>query len=326
MSTDKILAVQLDPNGYCNASCWFCPVQYGQQTPETEMTPTQVEHILHNLSELRSDSQSVSPDLKVIWSSSYNEILLYKHLPEFLELFRKYDFKTTILSHGLNLTQSRVDLLAEYSDVVVGLALNIPAISAKLWQQRTGFDARHIQKLKRNVHYAGEKLSDVIADRFIFVNGIRADSDVYERRSGIIAMDYHDTELPQQLDKIRSEFAPSGYHVMSYQIDDRSGNLPDKLSLKEYKTNVTDCGLLVNHTDKLQMPGVDNLDFGSHMRNWLHINSQGDCFICCNDYDNNYVFGNVFETDIEDIWQGDVRQSVIARAFNNICQRCEHAR
>ena len=325
MSTDKILAVQLDPNGYCNASCWFCPVQYGQQVPDSEMTPDQVEHILCNLSDLRLNSASVSPDLQVIWSSSYNEILLYRYFKEFLDLFRKYDFKTTILSHGLNLTRDRTDLIAEYPDVIVGLALNIPALSANLWSERTGFNEKHILKLKQNVHYAGEKLTNVIADRFIFVNGIRSDNSRYERQSGLIAMEYSESELPTQLNKIRSEFAPSGYHVMSYNIDDRSGNLPDKLSLKQYHTDVSDCGLWVNHTGKLQMPGVTNLDFGSHMRNWLHINSSGDCFICCNDYHNNYVFGNVFESDIEDIWQSEVRQQIIHKAFKNICRRCEHA-
>jgi MoaA/NifB/PqqE/SkfB family radical SAM enzyme len=57
--TDKILAVQLDPNGYCNAKCWYCPVQYGQTRPDA-MTPLQVEQILSELNDLRQLDTCVS--------------------------------------------------------------------------------------------------------------------------------------------------------------------------------------------------------------------------------------------------------------------------
>jgi radical SAM protein with 4Fe4S-binding SPASM domain len=66
--------------------------------------------------------------------------------------------------------------------------------------------------------------------------------------------------------------------------------------------------------------GCDNsLDRTSE---WLHINSAGKVFLCCNDYNFEYEFGDINLNSIADIWRSDRHIEVIEKAFNGICTKC----
>ena len=101
----KITDAQIDPFGYCNAKCWFCPVKYEGNPIHTakHMSPDLMDKILLNLYKEKSNGV-VSPNFNHFYTAHYNEILLYKYLDEMLYLCKCYNFKTMILSNGLKQT------------------------------------------------------------------------------------------------------------------------------------------------------------------------------------------------------------------------------
>jgi radical SAM protein with 4Fe4S-binding SPASM domain len=69
--------------------------------------------------------------------------------------------------------------------------------------------------------------------------------------------------------------------------------------------------------------GCNNM--GSRPDTWIHINANGDVFICCNDYDFETVFGNVNEKSIKEIWESQQRKDMIKHSYNTLCRTCVHA-
>ena len=51
LKLNKITNLQIDPFGYCNAKCWFCPVAYKPMPAHTSkhMNPDLFEKIIQNM-------------------------------------------------------------------------------------------------------------------------------------------------------------------------------------------------------------------------------------------------------------------------------------
>jgi radical SAM protein with 4Fe4S-binding SPASM domain len=64
---------------------------------------------------------------------------------------------------------------------------------------------------------------------------------------------------------------------------------------------------------------------GSRPETWLHMNANGDVFICCNDYDFETVFGNIHSNSVKEIWNSAARKEMIAQSYNTLCRACVHA-
>jgi hypothetical protein len=65
---------------------------------------------------------------------------------------------------------------------------------------------------------------------------------------------------------------------------------------------------------------------------WIHVTAAGNWVLCCQDYDENYVFGNVFQQSVVDIAVSDKRRAILLRAFGRdpaqpsaICTKCRYA-
>lgn len=123
---EKIKYIQFDPNGFCNAKCWYCPVRYEPLPKHQNMSIDDVDKSFYNISK----SKYIDNDL-FIYASHYNEFLLYPYIQEFLDILKKYNMKILVLSNGTNLTPDKIDLLNTNKNrrTVVGINLNIPAIS-----------------------------------------------------------------------------------------------------------------------------------------------------------------------------------------------------
>jgi len=78
--------------------------------------------------------------------------------------------------------------------------------------------------------------------------------------------------------------------------------------------------------------GAIELDVPSRIRRCFYlgtavINRKGDMLLCCNDYFQTHVFGNVMNKSIEEIWKGTEfkrvrRQAWKGRPVLEICRRC----
>ena len=319
--TNKIRHLQLDPFGFCNAKCWYCPVKYYPQPEEGAgvMSPAMIETIFADLVEERNKPDGVvDRSLTHITFSHYNEILLYKHFDELMELCRKYGFKTYLMSNGVSLTKQRVDTIKQYSDVVVHLGLNIPAFEKDLWAKRAGFDADQFERLINNVTYAAQELRHLGSELQIGVNGI--DRNIVN--NGYVTLGEKFSELDYNLDAEHERQHQLG-KAMFPTINVHKASLYDRTGLIDHMmTNKPHLKKLAGNNKTVV--GCNN--WGDRSIEWLNINSAGSVFLCCNDYNFDYKFGDLTKQSIREVWQSQLHIDVIEKAYKEICTNCLSAR
>lgn len=313
--TTKINRFTLDPFGFCNSKCWYCPVTY-QGNPEIGMkilSIADIRYILEQVSEERSREDGIFvPDFKHMRTAHFNEILLYPHLEELLELFSEFGLWTSILSNGINLTPEKTNLLKKYSHVVVYIGLNIPAYEKSLWARRTGFTEKKFDTMVSNVQYASEVFSDLVSQsRFtLHIDGIPENMMNNEIQLGhkFHELEYSTDEHATQLIFAQKLFP--NIRANTYALLDRQG------ALSEYFTT--------SHIVKNNVTGCQSND-GDRSTEWISINANGDIFLCCHDYNFEYTIGNIKDASLRDLWLSDRHVDVVQKAYKNFCTKCEFA-
>ena len=322
----KISGVQLDVNGLCNAGCWFCPISYAGNplSARRDMTLDELESVFKQLSDGKGDF--VNPDLNLIYSAHYNEVLLYKDLRGMFDLYRKYGFKTNILSNGVALTNSRVDLMFEYKDILNGILLNIPTSDPDKWEKYVKMNKKLFPKVISNVQYLIKKFGTNPEGMFVhlMINGVNSESltknggwlDLLENAPDIDL----DNDLSNELIKFSTIFP--GLDMRTYNhIYDRSGQL-EKYGIMT-QANAIEKNLKPMGSKVIGCNG--GIEVRSRTNEWIHINANGDTFICCNDFDFDTIFGNVFNSSLREIWYSSSRQDAIADSYSKMCTKCSAA-
>lgn len=329
----KITQMQLDPYGVCNAKCWFCPVKYRGNPVEgrESMSIELLEKIIKNLIDERERPDGlVSKNFGGFYTAHYNEILLYKHFKEFLEICRKYKLCTMVLTNGLPLTPEKTDLIAEYRDVINGICFNTPAFEAELWAKRAGTNVKLFDKLISNIHYAMEKLPYMVENKSmsIQINGANQQSfgenggwlDKGEDFPSDMDLDVTTGELATQ-EKLAKELFV-GMQVFSVpSLVDRAGLLDSVMTNKEaIKRN-----LQRGDSNKKVIGCGNGIEVGGRPIGWIHINGAGDAFLCCNDYDFDFKFGNFKTQELRDFWGKDEHIAKVQESYDTICRNCASA-
>jgi radical SAM protein with 4Fe4S-binding SPASM domain len=315
----KIKFVQLDPFGYCNAKCWFCPVKYLPQPEEgsNAMGLDLLEKILFDLyTEKRKVDGVVDKNFNLLTLSHYNEILLYKNFDKLLELLRKYSFKCYVLSNGVPLSKFKTDLISEFKDVVIHVGLNVPAFEKEIWAKRSGFSEETFDRLIENIKYAENKLSYLGNEFKISINGLN--SDVINQGYVSLGEKFNNEKYNlnpvngehEKQFKIAKQMFPK-IDISKSMIFDRTGLIDDILTNKPWLDELS---------KNKKVVGCNNS--GDRSKEWLNINSSGSVFLCCNDYNFDYKFGNLKTQSIREVWLSDERKKMLTRAYQEICTNC----
>jgi len=326
----KISQMQLDPFGICNAKCWFCPVKYrgNPASGKETMSPELMEKIFVDLIEERKKENGlVSKSFNGFYTAHYNEILLYKHFDKMLELCRKYKLHTLVLSNGTTLTPEKTDLIKSYRDVINGICLNTPAFEAETWSKRSGININVFPKLINNIKYAYENLPELVASRAfsIMLNGItthslRNSGGWIDKGEGFpidIDLDPLNGELETQF-KIATDMFPKMNIYKNPSLIDRAGLLGNVIS---------NLSMIKQQSSGKKFVGCGNgFEVGGRPIGWIHINAAGEAFLCCNDYDFEFKFGNFKDQNLRDFWGSDNHINIIKKSYETICQSCASAR
>lgn len=333
MKNYKIHQLQLDPYGVCNAGCWFCPVRYEGNPSEGKkiMSPDLLEKIIKNLIDERNREDGiVSKGFNSFYTSHYNEILLYPHFEQLLEISQRYGLTFAILSNGTTLTPEKVDLIKKYKNVVNSIVLNIPAFDEETWSKRSGMNIKLFDKLMGNLDYAIKELYGMVrrGTFSIQVNGINEDS--LTNKGGWVDLG---PDFPTDMDLVPSSgelalevhIAKETYPDVTINVDpylyDRVGLLDNIITNKKAIKERLQKG---DETKKVVGCGI-GIDIGGRPIGWLHVNANGDSFLCCNDYHFDYKFGNFKTQELRDFWGGEEHIKKIEDAFENICRKCSAA-
>jgi MoaA/NifB/PqqE/SkfB family radical SAM enzyme len=331
--TYKIHQMQLDPYGVCNARCWFCPVKYrGNPTEGKEvMSPELLEKVIKNLIDEREKPDGlVHKNFGGFYTAHYNEILLYPHFEELLQICQKYRLCFMVLSNGIPLTPEKIDLIVKYKNVVNGICLNIPAFEAETWSKRSGINIKQFDKLISNINYAMEKLPNMVQNKSfsIQINGANHNSFIdkggwLEKGSDFpsdMDLDPITGELNLQYEKAKELF--KGLQIFKVpSLIDRAGLLDNIMTNKPAIVRNLQSG----DTTKKVIGCGNGIEVGGRPIGWIHVNAAGDAFLCCNDYDFDFKFGNFKTQELADFWGKEEHMRKIKESYESICINCASA-
>lgn len=319
----QIQRLAIDLFGFCNAKCWYCPVKYLPQPEEgkTQMPIEDVEKIFRKMIiERDTPNGVVSPDFNLFLTTHYSEVLLYKDFEKLFQLAKHYGLKTFVLSNGINLTPEKLDIINKYvPDVITEICLNVPIVeNAELWSKRSGFPAKRFDELMANLenlnkHVVTRKLQGNVR---LVLNGV----DEVTFKTGSVKKGPKFDELEIDLDPLTGEHATQAklaekmfpnITIEKSDLIDRTGLIADYLTEEAY---------MKDRMKNRKVVGCQN--WGDRNYEWLSVNAKGDAILCCNDYNFEYVYGNIIEQDLAEMWFSDRHVETIDRAYNNICTKC----
>lgn len=305
MKIEQIRYAQIDPNGLCNAGCWFCPVAYigNPKSDVNQMLPEDFENIIKQIDYYKGSI--VSPNFNGIYSSHYNEALLYRYFEEMLETLRKYKLGMMVLTNGTPLTPAKTDLINKYLDVVWGVCVNAPIwTDKKLFAKRTNMAEGLFKRLNENVKYAYDNLKNKKL-LSVQING-------HDRESGALKgpkfPDISDTELDEQVAAAKNLFPNANVFKQPHLID-RAGLIDDYISSAPFV-----------QPDKKVIGCLGKRD-----SEWIHVNANSELFLCCNDYHMEHKYANLKEVSLAYAWHSQKRKQVMHHAWSTICNQCTSA-
>lgn len=320
----KLETIQLDPYGYCNNSCWFCPRGHmpNPRVYRRHMPLDLMEHILRQFVNDKTAPGVVeglcAAHLKHVWTGHYNEIVLYRHFEGFLRLLEKFDLCTTILSNGLNYNDANIRQICDAAEkgVVVGICMNIPAGEPTAYQRLTGKPPDVFARMVDGVQRLLRALPPAILHRgsvSIVVNGV--DDDLPDQRNllGPNSPYLPPHDLDTQLNLLTALFPQARVYKVG-GLFDRGGHLT--------KMGVFNHTRLFTKMDE-EVVGCTNCgESGGRPFAWAHINPLGELFLCCVDYSFEYTFGSLAVKPLTELWYSKDHVKMLMKAFDGICRTC----
>ena len=202
--------------------------------------------------------------LESVFLQSYNEPTLDRRFVEHVRAIIEAGLPVAVLSNASGLTPAKVDALIAMGGLRY-LCINLSTLDRERYQQDRGAD--HLNAVLRNLDYLKDKpLAQQMA---IVVLG--TGNDVHR----------------QDYESIRERFAGSRFEVRYDVVMDRAGWL--EVGLRPLDA-------------KRKLAGCDNV--GSRPLQHLHITPHGKCVLCCEDYDENYVVGDLTQNTIAGVLEG----------------------
>ncbi len=202
--------------------------------------------------------------LESVFLQSYNEPTLDRRFVDQCRTIIEAGLPVAVLSNGSGLTPSKVDALIEMGGLRF-LCINLSTLDRERYVADRGAD--HLQVVLRNLDFLKDK---PLAEQMNLVV-LGTGDDVHQ----------HDYE------SIRDRFADSRFQIEKSVVMDRAGWL--------------DVGIKPAGRHR-RLAGCDNV--GSRPIQHLHITPHGKCVLCCEDYDENYVVGDLTSSTIAEVLEG----------------------
>lgn len=204
------------------------------------------------------------PTLEAVFLQSYNEPTLDRRFVEHIRAIHDAGLPVAVLSNGSAFTPAKTDALLTHAPLRY-LCVNLSTINRERYIADRGAD--HLSAVLRNLDYMRDK---PIAEQMNMVV-LGTGNDVHRA----------------DFEEIRSYFAGSRFDVQYHVVMDRAGwlDVGEKPAQRIAR-----------------LGGCDNV--GSRPLQHLHITPQGKCVLCCEDYDENYIVGDVTTHTIAEVLAG----------------------
>jgi molybdenum cofactor biosynthesis enzyme MoaA len=231
--------------------------------------------------------------LEAVFMINYNEPTADRRFVEQVRAIRAAGLPPAVLTNGTGLTPSRIDALVAMGGLRF-LSINLSTLDAERYARDRGGD--HLAMVLRHLDHA-------------------KDQPLAEQMD-IVVLGTGDETHRRDFEAISERFAGSRFQVKYFEVMDRAGYLS------------------VGHRpfDPIgRLCGCDNI--GSRPLQHLHITPRAECVLCCEDYDERYVVGDLNRQSVLEVLQGPELALYRRWAYgveeapeNFICRRCVFAR
>ncbi|HEX3128585.1 MAG TPA: radical SAM/SPASM domain-containing protein [Thermoanaerobaculia bacterium] len=222
----------------------------------------------------------------------YNEPTADKRFLDQVRLLKRYGLPPAVLTNATGLTPQRIDAILEMGGLCY-LSINLSTLDRERYARDRGGD--HLPLVLRNLDYLKDKQLAPRMDMAVLGSG--------------------DEVHRQDFEAIRERFAGSLFQVHFYEVMDRAGSVP--IGLHPLGRHERLCGCEQT---------------GSRPVQWVHVNPMGQCVLCCQDYHDRYVVGDLHTESLDEILSGP-RMSLMRRWVYGmetapddfICRQCIYA-
>ncbi|HYH09036.1 MAG TPA: radical SAM protein [Thermoanaerobaculia bacterium] len=230
--------------------------------------------------------------LQGVFLQSYNEPTLDRRFVEHVTALFQAGLPVAVLSNGSGLTPAKVDAILAEGSLRY-LCINLSTLDRERYTKDRGAD--HLNVVLRNLDYLKDK---PLAQQMRIV--------VLGEMNDVHRADF---------EAVRERFAGSRFEVEMHHATDRAGWLEVGMKLVVPKKNLAGCDLI-----------------GSRPIQHLHITPHGACIICCQDYDENYIVGDLSKQSVVEVLEGDDMARIRKWAYgveeapdDFICRTCVFA-
>jgi len=203
--------------------------------------------------------------LESVFLQSYNEPSVERRFLEHCRTLFAAGLPVAVLSNGSGFTPMKSEAIVD-SGPLRYLCINLSTLDRERYRATRGAD--HLDIVLRNVDY--------MKDRPV------------AQEMKIVVLGGGDETHNRDFESIRARYAGSRFQVEAHVVMDRAGWL--------------DVGLKAA-THGRELAGCDNV--GSRPLQHLHITPKGTCVLCCEDYDERYVVGDLTKSTIAEVLEGD---------------------
>lgn len=227
-----------------------------------------------------------------VFMINYNEPTVDKRFLDQVRSIKEVGLPPAVLTNGTGLTPNRTDALVEMGGIGF-LCINMSTIDQDRYTKDRG--TGNVEQILRYLDHAKDK--PVAPEMKIIVLG--TGNEVHQR----------------DFEQIQRRFEGSRFLVESFEVMDRAGYLQIGLKAKGREQ---------------QLCGCDNV--GSRPLQHLHITPHAKVVLCCEDYDEHHIVGDLNEQSLHEVLTGPALQLMRRWIYGReeapddfICRNCVFA-
>lgn len=236
---------------------------------------------------------NILPSLETVYLNGYNEPTIVPEIVEQVRLASKLDTELVLLTNATGLTENKYDELSHaHPRLTVDIHISAIKPSEYLYTHGVSLNPRFLQRL-HTIIKKGKKSSITVR---------------------MMVMGKGDNHHIENWRSVQQFFSDTDVEIGMDVVHDRAGALPYPYNQGYKRENVIGCSLDNRYSD------------------WVHITTSGKWILCCQDYEEKYVYGNMLETGLLDIAKSNRRREIITEAMGRptnddltICRRCHYA-
>jgi MoaA/NifB/PqqE/SkfB family radical SAM enzyme len=230
--------------------------------------------------------------IEVVAMNQYNEPTADRRFVDQVRAIKDAGLPPAVLSNGSGLTRDKIDALVDMGGISY-FSVNVSTLDPVRYAKERG--RNHLERVLANLEYAKDKK---IAEEMV-----------------VVVLGTDEEQHARDFEAIKKRFAGSIFQVQDFEANDRAGYLP--------------VGLAAEGRDR-EVRGCDYM--GSRPIEHVHITAAANIVLCCQDYDETWVLGNLERESLREILDGDAyaqarRQvyGVEAPPEDFICDNCRYA-